>query len=86
MKAYGQVFNIGQTQEITIKDLAELVINMCESTSEIKYIEHEKIFGDKFEDPTRRTPNIEKIVKFTGISPSENIESMIKKIVAHKKK
>src|SRR6056300_8470 len=86
MKAYGQVFNIGQTQEITIKDLAELVINMCGSTSEIKYIEHEKIFGDKFEDPTRRTPNIEKIVKFTGISPSENIESMIKKIVAHKKK
>ena len=86
MKAYGQVFNIGQTQEITIKDLAELVINICESTSEIKYIEHEKIFGDKFEDPTRRTPNIEKIVNLTGISPSENIESMIKKIVAHKKK
>ena len=86
MKAYGEVFNIGQTQEITIKDLAELVINICESTSEIKYVDHEKIFGDKFEDPTRRTPNIEKIVNFTGISPSENIESMIKKIVAHKKK
>jgi hypothetical protein len=42
--------------------------------------------GTNFEDPTRRTPNIEKIVKLTGISPSENIESMIKKILAHKKK
>jgi len=45
MKAYGQVFNIGQTQEITIKDLAELVINMCESTSEIKYIDMRKFLG-----------------------------------------
>ena len=86
MKAYGEVFNIGQTQEITIKDLAELVIKTCDSESQINYIQHEKVFGNKFEDPTRRTPNIDKIVNFTGMNPTKDINSMIKEIVAHKKK
>ena len=86
MKAYGEVFNIGQTQEITINNLAKLIIETCNSDSKIDYIKHEEVFGDKFEDPTRRTPNIDKIVKFTGMSPTKNIDSMIKEIVAHKKK
>lgn len=86
MKAYGEVFNIGQTQEITINNLAKLIIETCNSDSKIEYIKHEEVFGDKFEDPTRRTPNIDKIVKFTGMSPTKNIDSMIKEIVAHKKK
>ena len=86
MKAYGEVFNIGQTQEITIKELAELIIEQCNSDSKIKYIQHEKVFGNKFEDPTRRTPNIDKIVNFTGMAPTKDIDSMIKEIVAHKKK
>jgi len=86
LKAYGEVFNIGQTQEITIKNLAKLIIDTCNSDSKIEYIKHEEVFGDKFEDPTRRTPNIDKIVKFTGMSPTKNIDSMIKEIVAHKKK
>ena len=86
MKAYGEVFNIGQTQEITIKELAELIIETCNSDSGIKYVQHEKVFGNKFEDPTRRTPNIDKIVNFTGMTPSKDIDYMIKEIVAHKKK
>ncbi|MFL2677901.1 MAG: hypothetical protein ACJ0GN_00905, partial [Candidatus Actinomarina sp.] len=86
MKAYGEVFNIGQTQEITIKDLAELVIKTCDSESQINFVQHEEVFGNKFEDPTRRTPNIDKIVNFTGMTPTKDINSMIKEIVAHKKK
>ena len=85
LKAYGEVFNIGQTQEITIKELAELIIKTCDSNSQITYINHEEVFGSKFEDPTRRTPNIDKIINFTGITPSKNIDSMIQEIVAHKK-
>ncbi len=47
--------------------------------------DHEEIFGKKFEDPKRRTPNIDKIVEYTGIKPSKNIESMIKEIVQNNK-
>ena len=85
MKAYGEIFNIGQTEEISIKDLAELIIRTTNSNSEIVQKTHEEIFGKKFEDPMRRTPNIDKIVKFTGIKPSMGIEDMIKEIVAYKK-
>ncbi len=85
LKAYGEIFNIGQTEEITIKDLAELIIKTVNSDSEIIYKDHEEIFGNKFEDTKRRTPNIDKIVEYTGIKPSMNIESMIKEIVQNNK-
>ena len=85
LKAYGEIFNIGQTEEITIKDLAELIIKTVNSDSEIIYKDHEEIFGNKFEDTKRRTPNIDKIVEYTGIKPSKNIESMIKEIVESNK-
>jgi len=81
----GEIFNIGQTEEITIKELAELIIKTVKSDSEIIYKDHEEIFGKKFEDPKRRTPNIDKIVEYTGIKPSKNIESMIKEIVQNNK-
>ncbi len=85
MQAYGEIFNIGQTEEISIKELAELIIRTTNSNSEIVQKTHEEVFGSKFEDPMRRTPNIDKIVKFTGIKPSIGIEDMIKEIVAYKK-
>ena len=80
IKAYGEVFNIGQTEKITIKDLAELVIEKTSSKSKIIYKTHEEIFGKAFDDPKRRTPGIEKIIKFTGIEPSKNIDFMIENI------
>ena len=84
IKAYGEVFNIGQTEEITIKALAELVINKSNSKSNIIYKSHEEVFGKSFEDPTRRTPGIDKIVEFTGIRPTKNIEFMVEKIIDFK--
>ena len=85
MKTYGEVYNIGQTEEISIKDLANLVIEATNSSSKIKFVSHKDVFGDKFEDPTRRTPNIDKIVKTTGIKPSYDIQRMIKEIVEFKR-
>ena len=84
IKAYGEVFNIGQTEEITIKALAELVIHKSNSKSNIIYKSHEEVFGKSFEDPTRRTPGIDKIVELTGIRPTKNIEFMVEKIIDFK--
>ena len=85
IKAYGEIFNIGQTEEITIKDLAELVILKSNSNSKIIYKSHEDVFGKAFEDPKRRTPGIDKIIEFTGIKPTKNIEFMVENIVDSKK-
>ena len=85
IKPYGEIFNIGQTEEITIKDLAELVISKTNSNSQIIYKSHEDIFGKAFEDPKRRTPGIDKIIEFTGIKPTKNIDFMIENIIDFKK-
>ena len=85
IKAYGEIFNIGQTEEITIKELAELVISKTNSNSHIIYKSHEDVFGKAFEDPKRRTPGIDKIIEFTGIKPTKNIDFMIENIIDFKK-
>ena len=85
VKAYGEVFNIGQTEEISIKNLAELIIEKTNSNSQIIFKSHEEIFGKAFEDPKRRTPGIDKIIEFTGMKPTKNIEFMIENIINFKK-
>ena len=85
LESFGEIYNIGQTEEISIKNLAQLIIDTCNSNSKTKFLSHKDVFGDKFEDPTRRTPNIDKIVKATGIKPSYDIQTMIKEIVEFKR-
>ena len=85
VKAYGEVFNIGQTEEISIKNLAELIIEKTNSNSQIIFKSHEEVFGKAFEDPKRRTPGIDKIIEFTGMKPTKNIEFMIENIINFKK-
>ncbi|MGA1478975.1 MAG: NAD-dependent epimerase/dehydratase family protein [Candidatus Actinomarina sp.] len=85
VKAYGEVFNIGQTEEISIKNLAELIIEKTNSNSQIIFKSHEEVFGKAFEDPKRRTPGINKIIEFTGMKPTKNIEFMIENIINFKK-
>ena len=81
---YGEIFNIGQTEEISIKNLADLIIKETNSNSEIIYKPHKEVYGDKLEDPMRRTPSIEKVVKATGYKPSMSIPEMIKEIIDYK--
>ena len=85
VKAYGEVFNIGQTEEISIKNLAELIIKKTNSNSQIIFKSHEEVFGKAFEDPKRRTPGIDKIIEFTGMKPTKNIEFMVENIINFKK-
>ena len=85
IKSYGEVFNIGQTEEISIKNLAELIIEKTNSNSQIIFKSHEEVFGKAFEDPKRRTPGIDKVIEFTGMKPTKNIEFMIENIINFKK-
>ena len=84
MQLYGEIFNIGQTDEISIKNLAEMIIKETNSNSKIEFKEHSEVYGDKFEDPMRRTPSIEKIVKATGYKPTMTIPDMVKEIIEYK--
>ena len=82
---YGEIFNIGQTEEISIKNLAEMIIEETDSKSEIIFKTHKEVYGERFEDPMRRTPSIKKIVDATDYSPTMTIPEMIKEIIDYKK-
>jgi len=85
LEPYGEIFNIGKPEEVSIKNLAKMVIEKTNSSSEIKFISHEDEYGKAFEDPMRRTPGIDKIVSLTDITPSKKLEEMIEEIIEFKK-
>ena len=64
---------------------ATLIIEKCDSSSEIIFKDHEEVYGNKFEDPMRRTPSIDKIVKATNYEPTMTIQKMIEEIITYKK-
>ena len=72
-RAYGEVFNIGSTEEISILELAERVRVVAESESPIALIPYEEAYEDGFEDMRRRVPDISKIGRFMGWSPTKNL-------------
>ena len=77
-KAPGQVFNIGNSQEISIEDLAKKVKELSGSKSELKYIPYEEAYESGFEDMRRRCPDNSKITKLLGYKPSLSLDELIK--------
>ena len=85
-KAIGQVFNVGNNQQITIMELAKKVIELTGSTSSIEKIAYEKAYPQGFEDMQRRVPDISKIKQVLGWTPEINLDQIIKDIAAFNSK
>ena len=85
-KAVGEVFNVGNNQQITIMELAKKVIELTGSSSTIEKISYEKAYPEGFEDMQRRVPDISKIKKVLGWSPEINLDQIIKDIAAFNSK
>ena len=79
-KALGHAFNIGGEGEISIKDLADKVIEMTGSNSEIKYVPYNSAYPQGFEEMMRRVPDTSKLRTYTGWSPKRNLDEIIKDI------
>jgi UDP-glucose 4-epimerase len=84
-ESIGQAFNIGSTNEIAITELAQKVIKLTNSTSEIIYKKHSEVFGDHFEEPQRRVPDISKIKKVVGWQPKQSLDAVIIEIAEYLK-
>jgi UDP-glucose 4-epimerase len=81
-KAVGEVFNVGNNQQITIMELAKKVVELTGSTSSIEKIPYEKAYPEGFEDMQRRVPDISKIKQVLGWTPEINLDQIIKDIAA----
>ena len=85
-KAIGEVFNVGNNQQISIMELAKKVIELTGSTSSIEKIAYEKAYPEGFEDMQRRVPDISKIKQVLGWTPEINLDQIIKDIAAFNSK
>ena len=85
-KAVGEVFNVGNNQQISIMELAKRVIELTGSSSTIEKIAYEKAYPEGFEDMQRRVPDISKINKVLGWTPKINLDQIIKDIAAFNSK
>ena len=84
-KAYGQVFNIGSQEEITIEDLAQKVIKITGSRSKVVRIPYEKAYEEGFEDMERRVPDTTKIHDLIGFKPTADLKTIIEDVVRYMK-
>ncbi len=79
---FGQVINLGNDEEVTIKQLAERAIEATGSSSKIRSIPYENVYGDGFEDMQRRVPSLEKARRLIGYKPTRTLGDIINDVAA----
>ena len=79
-KTIGEVFNIGGKGEISILELAKLIIKETNSKSKITFTNYEEAYATGFEEMARRVPDISKLTKFTGWEPKLGLKTIIEDV------
>ena len=82
-RAVGEVFNIGNTGEVTIRELAERVKSLTGSDSPIQYVPYDQAYETGFEDMPRRVPDISKIKALIGFQPKLELDDMIQSVIEY---
>jgi UDP-glucose 4-epimerase len=83
--AWGEVYNIGGTEEIAIGELARRIGQAAQSRSEIQFIAYEKVYNHNFQDMPRRVPDISKLMRATNFSPKIGLEQIIADVISDRK-
>jgi UDP-glucose 4-epimerase len=78
--AIGEVVNVGNPREMSIRDLAELVRSILGSQSQVELIDYETAYGKGFEDMRRRVPDVSLLRSLVGFTPSTPLEETIREI------
>ena len=78
--APGNIFNIGSTEEVSILELANRIIKITGSKSEIKLVPYDLAYDSGFEDMQRRKPMINKLEKFTDFCPKTSLDDIIRSV------
>jgi UDP-glucose 4-epimerase len=79
-RSIGEVTNVGNTEEITIEDLARVVKERTKSSSAIEYVPYDKAYELGFEDMMRRVPSVEKLFALTGFRPQTPLTDIIDRV------
>jgi UDP-glucose 4-epimerase len=75
--ARGQVFNVGSTEEISMRDLADKVIETLESKSAVEFVPYSEAYAPGFDDMRRRKPVVNKLAATVGFRPRTGLQAII---------
>ncbi len=81
--ALGEVVNIGGVEEISIKELAQRIIDKSKSRSKLSFIPYDQVYTKDFEDMPRRVPSTRKLKKLIEMSPEQTLDSILEDIIEH---
>ncbi len=82
-EAVGRVYNIGSTEEVTIRQLAERIKKMTGSNSPVICIPYSEAYAPGFEDMQRRVPDISRIKALTGWQPRYSLDQILQSVIAY---
>jgi UDP-glucose 4-epimerase len=81
----GEIYNVGSEERIRIIDLAQRVIAETGSTSELEYVEYDRVYGQGIEDMLHRIPSIEKVSAAIGWQPERTLVEILADVIDHVK-
>jgi UDP-glucose 4-epimerase len=79
----GQIYNVGSTESVTILELAERVLEITGSSSELVFVPYEQVYGHGIEEMFQRMPAIEKITAAVGWTPTIDLDAILAEVVEH---
>jgi UDP-glucose 4-epimerase len=82
-RAVGEVINIGNTEEVSIEELAKIVKQRTDSSSPIQFVPYDQAYEPGFEDMMRRVPSIAKLESFTGFRPQTSLAEIIDRVSSY---
>jgi UDP-glucose 4-epimerase len=83
--AYGKVFNVGGSEEISMADLADLVIREAESESKVRYVPYDEAYEEGFEDMQRRVPDTTRARNLIGFEPTVELREIVRMVIAEQR-
>ena len=83
-EAHGTVFNVGAPDPTSINDLAQRVIELTDSDSEITHIPFEEAYSEDFEEPDHREPDVSRLAAVLGWHPKTDLDEILKDVIAER--
>ncbi|RQG96954.1 NAD-dependent epimerase/dehydratase family protein [Natrarchaeobius oligotrophus] len=83
--AHGDVYNVGSPHPTSINDLAELVIDLADSDSEIEHVPYEVAFDEQFEEPQQREPDVTKLERTLGWHPETDLVRTVRDVIEERR-
>lgn len=82
-KAFGEVVNVGGVEEVSMLELAQRIVRLCQSSSQIRLVPYREVFSRDFEDMQRRVPCTEKLSNLIGFAPQKSLDEILADIIRY---